>query len=425
MAGGVHIVGAGLSGLSAAVELAGEGRRIFVHEAAKFAGGRCRSYYDSVIDLNIDNGNHLLLSGNRAALDYLKRIGGLGAVRQAERAEFPFADLATGERWTLRPNDGRLPWWILASHRRVPGTRVADYLAPIGILRAMPPATVGSVMQCAGPLYERLWRPLLLAALNTDPPEADAGLAARLLRETLGGGGQACRPLVATGGLSAAFIEPALRFLKDRGAEINLGRSLRRIEFSADAAAALDFGDARIALDPDDHLILAVPPVVARAFVPGITAPDKFHAIVNAHFRIVPPAGQPLIQGVVNATTEWIFAFPDRLSVTISCADRLMEEPRARLAETIWREVATLTGLSHDLPRWQIVRERRATFAATPEQAAKRPEARTRYVNLFLAGDWTRTGLPATIEGAIRSGLAAAAALSGARERHGPAKWAA
>ena len=417
MAGVVHTIGAGLSGLSAAVELAAAGRRVVLHEAAKFAGGRCRSYHDAALDLSIDNGNHLMLSGNWAALAYLRRIGGLAAVTTAKEAAFPFADLATGERWTLRPNAGRLPWWILDARRRVPGTRAPDYLAPIGVLRAPASATVGEVMTCSGPLYERLWRPVLLAALNTEPSVADARLAAQILRETLAAGGQACRPVVATGGLSAAFIDPALSFVGAHGGEIRFSHALKEIRFADDRASKLDFAEESLALDPDDQVVLAVPPNVARALVPGLTVPEKFHAIVNAHFRVPPPPGQPLILGIVNATTEWLFAYPDRLSVTISGADRLLEEARERLAETIWREVAALTGLAPALPRWQIVRERRATFSATPEEAQKRPEARTRYRNLALAGDWTRTGLPATIEGSIRSGLTAAALLSSAPDR--------
>jgi squalene-associated FAD-dependent desaturase len=419
MTGIVHVVGAGLSGLSAATRLVGEGRSVVVHEAAKFAGGRCRSYYDAIIDLMIDNGNHLLLSGNWAALDFLRRIGGMAAMTEAATADFPFADLATGERWTLRPNAGRLPWWILDSRRRVPGTRAPDYLAPISVLRAPASTSVGKVMACRGPLYDRLWRPVLLAALNTEPCEADAQLAGQILRETLGAGGHACRPIVATGGLSAAFIEPALRHLRARGAESFFGRSLRTIRFVSDRAETLDFGEARIALAPEDVVVLAVPPVVARALVPGLSVPERFHAILNAHFRVAPPPGQPLLLGILNGLTEWLFAYPDRLSVTISCADRLMDEPRERLAETIWREVAVLTGLASELPRWQIVRERRATFAATPEEAAKRPGSHTGFRNLLLAGDWTRTGLPATIEGSIRSGYAAAAALSHAPHRCG------
>jgi squalene-associated FAD-dependent desaturase len=267
-------------------------------------------------------------------------------------------------------------------------------------------------MRCAGPLYDRLWRPVLLAALNTEPCEADAGLAAQILRETLAAGGQACRPLVAVAGLSDTFIEPALRYLGEHGAEIRLAHSLKRIRFGEHRAEALDFGEDAIELAPEDAVVLAVPPVVARALLPGLSVPEKFHAILNAHFRIAPPAGQPLVTGVVGGLTEWLFAYPDRVSVTISCADRLMDEPRDKLAEAIWREVATLTGLAAGLPPWQIVRERRATFAATPAETAKRPGARTRYANLVLAGDWTKTGLPATIEGAIRSGAAAAAAYA-------------
>jgi hypothetical protein len=112
--------------------------------------------------------------------------------------------------------------------------------------------------------------------------------------------------------------------------------------------------------------------------------------------------------GIINATTEWIFAFDGRLSVTISNADRLMDVPRAMLAQTIWREVSRATGIAAELPPWQIVRERRATFAATPEENAKRPGARTPWGNLVLAGDWTATGLPATLESAVRSGNRAA-----------------
>jgi len=142
--------------------------------------------------------------------------------------------------------------------------------------------------------------------------------------------------------------------------------------------------------------------------VPDLQAPSAFRAIVNAHFRLDPPADLPPMIGVLNATTEWLFSYPGRLSTTTSAADRLLDQSREDLAATIWREVSTVTGLPAELPPWQIVRERRATFAATPEENAKRPGTGTKFANLYLAGDWTDTGLPATIEGAIRSGNRAA-----------------
>ncbi|KAB1076344.1 hydroxysqualene dehydroxylase HpnE [Methylobacterium planeticum] len=418
MMGTIHVVGAGLAGLSAAVSLAERGANVVLHEAAKQAGGRCRSYNDPTLGLTIDNGNHLLLSGNTDSLAFMRTIGAPAeALTGPDEAAFDFADLRSGERWRLRPNAGRLPWWILSRARRVPGSRARDYLAPLGILKAAAGkpegqgGTIGESMACEGVLYERLWHPVLLAALNTDPRESDVGLAARILRETLGAGGSACRPLVAVGGLSVAFVDPAVAHLGRKGAEIRFGRRLRGLTFGAGRIARLDFNDAPVDLGPDDSVVLALPPWVAAEILPGLAAPRSFRSIVNAHFAVAPKPGSPLLLGVVNGLTEWLFAYPDRYSVTISGADRLLETPREDLARQIWSEIATLSNLAPELPSWQIVKEKRATFAATPEEAARRPGAATNYENLVLAGDWTATGLPSTIEGAIRSGKTAALAL--------------
>jgi hydroxysqualene dehydroxylase len=111
---------------------------------------------------------------------------------------------------------------------------------------------------------------------------------------------------------------------------------------------------------------------------------------------------------VIGGTAEWIFSFPDRISITISNADRLLESDREEIAKACWKDAAQALNISREMPPWQVIKERRATFAATPGQDKKRAGAVTAWDNLFLAGDWTATGLPATIEGAIRSGRRAA-----------------
>jgi hypothetical protein len=189
---------------------------------------------------------------------------------------------------------------------------------------------------------------------------------------------------------------------------VRFGDRMRALEVANGQVAALDFGDQKAELRLGDRVILAVPPLVAAALVPGLTTPTSSRAIVNAHFRLDPPANLPPMMGIINATTEWLFSYPGRLSTTTSGADRLLEQSREDLAATIWKEVAAIAGLSGEMPAWQIVRERRATFAATPEENARRPGSKTALSNLYLAGDWTDTGLPATIEGAIRSGNRAA-----------------
>ncbi len=411
----IHIIGAGLAGLAAAVDLTGRGETVVVHEATRFAGGRCRSYHDAAIGMTIDNGNHLLLSGNSSALGYLRTLGAAHRLVGPPRAEFPFVDLESHEEWTLRFNNGRLPWWIFSAARRVPGTHALDYF-PIGrLLWAEHDKSVGEVIRFSGNVYERLVRPVLLAALNIDPAAGSARLAGAVIRETIARGGQACRPLIARDGLSAVMIEPALAYLAERNVVVHFGHQLHALRHAGSKVDALDFGTDTIRLSPQDVVILAIPPYAASSIMPGLQTPTEFRAIVNAHFRIEPPANQPPILGMLNSTTEWLFAFPGRLSVTISAADRLIEAPRESLAQKIWSEIASVTGLPPTLPPWQIVRERRATFAATVEQDARRPDAKTSSSNLFLAGDWTNTGLPATIESAIRSGQRAAALVAPSR----------
>jgi hydroxysqualene dehydroxylase len=402
----VHIVGAGLAGLSAAVELC-DGAEVFLYEAAPQAGGRCRSYFDATLNMTIDNGNHLLLSGNDSALSYARKIGGDSKLIGPEQAAFDFCDLERRERWRLRPNAGALPWWILAPDRRVPGTAGLDYLALVKLLLARRDQTLRPLLG-SGALARKLWDPIFISALNTDPSEASAFLAGAIVRETFARGGDACRPLVAVEGLSAAFIDPALAFLRARGAPIRFGAKLRAIAFAEGRAVALDFGDDMVALGPDDRVILAVPPQIAIALAPGVKAPLESRSIVNAHFAYPAPKSLPLLTGVIGGASEWLFGFPNRLSVTISAAERFLSTPREELARKIWDEVQTVAGLSAPLPAWQIIKEKRATFAATPEQDALRPGAETQWRNVFLAGDWTQTGLPATIEGAIRSGFRAA-----------------
>jgi hydroxysqualene dehydroxylase len=297
---------------------------------------------------------------------------------------------------------------VFDSARRVPDTSLRDYLALMPLIWSSPSRLVGDAIPCEGVLYQRLVQPLLLAALNVDPPGGSAGLAGAVVRETLLAGGQACRPLIAREGLSAVLVEPAIKLLQGKGADIRFGQELRGFGSAADRVSELKFGEQAISLAPSDVVVLAVPPRPAASLLPGLKTPSKFRAIVNAHFRFEPPKDLPPILGVVGGLVEWLFTFPQRLSITISGADRLVDMPREELARAIWRDICQAAGITAELPPWQIVRERRATFEATPEQNALRPGAVTAFKNLFLAGDWTDTGLPATIEGSVRSGDRAA-----------------
>lgn len=408
----IHVIGAGLAGLACAVELAKAGRAVVVHEAAGQAGGRCRSFHDDALGCEIDNGNHLMLSGNRAAMAYLDTIGSRDTLLCPEGARFPFVDLATGERWTVELNEGRLPRWIFAPERRVAGSRPSQYLAALCLAAAGPHRTVAQCFDTSLPIYRRFWEPLAVAILNTAAEEASAKLLWRVLAETVGRGAAASRPCIARDGLSHSLVAPALRYLEGHRTEIRFASRLRAIEGRNGRAIALDLSDGAVALGAGDGVVLAVPPAIAVELLPGLKAPLETRPIVNAHFRLPdapkPPGGLPFL-GVIGGAAQWLFLRGRMVSVTVSAATGLVEEPAEAVARRLWSDVDRALGLGGaPLPPHRIVKEKRATFAQTPQSLAFRPNWHTVYRNVVLAGDWTDTGLPATIEGAIRSGQRAA-----------------
>jgi len=353
----IHVVGAGVAGLAAAVALLEAGVEVRVHEAAPMPGGRCRSYHDPVLDRRIDTGTHLLVGANRAALAYLRRLGALDRMIETAPAAYPFVDLASGRRWTVRPPFG-------------------------GLVSA--------------------FRPVALAALNTEPSEASWHLIAAVFGHLLTE--PACRPWIARSGIGEAMVDPAVALL---GSRLALGRRLTRIDAAENRAEALVFGNETVPLGAGDRVILAVPPGTAAELLPGLLVPTDVRAIVNAHFRVAAQASVPQLVGMTGSTGQWALWRGDIVSVTVSAADALVSETAETLAARFWSEIAAVFGFSAAMPLFRVVKERRATIAATSAMERLRPLAKTRLRNLVLAGDWTRTGLPGTLEGAVRSGEAA------------------
>ncbi len=406
----VHVIGGGLAGLSAAVALIQAGAGVTLHESGPAAGGRCRSYFDKELGCRLDNGNHLLLSGNRDAFDFLDIIGARGTMAGPRDPVFPFMDVATGERWTVRPNRGRVPYWVLMPGRRVPGARLRDFWPATRLSRATPDATVADALP-HGELYRRLLEPLAIAALNTPTATGSARLLGAVMDESLSRGGAACIPAFPRDGLSESFIDPAITWLMDHGATIRLGHRIGAIGTDDGRTVSLD-GEAV------EAVVVATPAPVAMALLPGLVAPDQFEAILNVHYRCEAEPGEAGFMGLVGGLAEWVFVKPGVVSTTISAGNARLDLTGEALAQQVWHDVSLALHLEQEMPRYRVVREKRATFAATPQQNRLRPACRTALPNLVLAGDWTATGLPATIEGAIRSGRTAAKTILDTQHQH-------
>jgi hypothetical protein len=250
--------------------------------------------------------------------------------------------------------------------------------------------------------------------LNTDPSEAAAHLMRPVLLETFARGEPACRPVIARKSLDDALVTPALRYLRARGAEVRLGARIDGLDLAHGELRALHVSDERVELGADDGVVLATPPWITAGLVPEHAPPDDYSPIVNAHFALedADTATPPALVGLVGGSAQWIFRRPGLASVTVSAAAALVDRPADELARRFWPEVCTALELGDaPLPAFRLIKEKRATPRQTPAAAARRWPTRTAWRRLALAGDWVDTGLPATIESAVRSGDAALRAL--------------
>ncbi len=409
----VHVIGAGIAGLASAVTAASAHVDVVLHEATNHAGGRTRAFQDPLLGATIDNGNHLLVGSNLAARRYLCAIGTDNALQDIRPAAFPFVDLANGDRWCLQPGAAVLPLWLFSPNRRVKGCGPAEHLRQIfRLLAARNGDTVASAVGQDSPLFEKLWTPLSLAVLNTAPGEADATLLRAMVRQTFLRGEKGCRPMFFAHSLSETLVDPALDQLRSRGADIVFNSRIRKIAHHEGFVVALESDQQTYPIQPGDAVVLAVPPPSCNQLWPEAASPLEHHAIVNVHFRLDQPLQLPWnspFLGLLGGRTHWLFLRGNILSATISAADDLATESSDAISGIVWNEASRALALPGDpIPPSRVIKERRATLSQTPAQVAERPGPMTSLRNLFLAGDWTDTGLPATIESSVRSGIHAA-----------------
>jgi squalene-associated FAD-dependent desaturase len=407
--GQIHIVGSGLAGLSAALQLTLAGHSVTLYDAAPFAGGRCRSYFDRGLGCRIDNGSHLVMSGNVAVRDYLFLTGAQDTMAGPKAAHYPFMNLETGKRWEIQMNEGRFPTWIFQKNKRIPDTKPSDYLALLKLFTASSTETVSACLDPSTQLYRAFWEPLIIGALNIESSQGSAVLLRNVFWQSFAAGGKACHPMFPKIGLSESFVDPCLKLLQQKGAQTKFGHRIHGIVAENKAIRELNFGDIAVTLGKDDWVILAMPPWVVQELIPELTVPTEFCAILNAHYKIEVPKNAAGFTGLIGGMAEWVFVKDGIVSATISAADRYDERFQHEQARKVWADLAKLFDLDPaKIPPYRMVREKRATIAATPWQNLRRPRAYIGWKNVALAGEWTDTGLPSTIEGAIRSGFKAA-----------------
>jgi len=423
----IAIIGGGYAGMAAAMELAAHGQPLEVFEAGPVLGGRARRVeIDGVV---LDNGQHMAI-GAYAELLRLMQLAGMAEAEGFVRTPLEL-DVQQGSQRVFRLACPRLP----APLHTLAGLLWADGLSwgeRISAIRAMAGAqlrgfqlaqdtTVARWLADHGQsahLVRCLWEPLTLAALNTPIATASAQVLLNVLRDSLAGKRAASDFLLPATDLSALFPEAAGRYLAERNGTVHTGAMVKQVGRSADGWQ-LDRSDRRYS-----QLILALPPhrlamLAAHlpALAPACALLDEWawQPIYTVYLRY--PSGTRLpkaMQGMVGSSTQWLFdrgrlCGQDGLLAAVISAEGPHEAwSQAQLAATVTAEIAQ----AHPqlpAPLWhKVIAEKRATFACTA--GLQRPGNATADPALWLAGDYTAGDYPATLEGAVRSGVAAARA---------------
>ncbi|PHS78430.1 MAG: amine oxidase [Rhodospirillaceae bacterium] len=417
MSPNVYIIGAGMAGLSAAVRLAKSGSNVTVFEAAPHGGGRCRSFYDKSLDTIIDNGAHLMMSGNSDIMALLKLTGGTDEVYALERTRFDFLDVSNDQRWSVDLGAGRgkmaLLAWIFDARRRPPNVSPWTLILDVLALKRSKGKTVADCLDIKAPHFRSFWEPLCVGVLNANANEAAAELLWAVFEETVLRGGYFARPLLTRRGLGAALVDPALKTLKDLGVDVQFGKRLQGLDFKDGRVACLNFTNGAEVLGAGDRVILAIPHFALQGVLDNFAVPKGAHAILNVHFRLDEDV-EAGFMGLIGSPVQWVFTRGNIASVTMSVADDWVKKSATDIATALWPDVVKVLRLKNDqIPPYRVIKERRATFVQSPKALTLRADPQTKYENLFLAGDWTNTGLPATIESAVRSGRKAAEAVLG------------
>lgn len=420
----IAVIGAGYAGLAAAVELAAAGECVTLFEASRTLGGRARAV--TLDGRTVDNGAHLLVGAYRELQRLLHTVGADATAlhRLPLRLEFPGHVRIAAPRL---PAPLHLAWALLTAR----GLVLRDKLAALRFMRALQrcdfrlPRDISAKQLIANqpPRLRRfLWEPLCLAALNTPVAEASAQVFLNVLRDTLAADRAASDLWLPRVDYSQLFAEPAARFVAAHGGQVR--RATRIVQLEKVGAGWTAHGHTE-QYRGFDRIVAAVAPFHLRALLGGQAAAAAAVALLDA-FRWQPIATVYLaypptvrlrfpMQGVIGGQAQWLFdrgALCDQaglIAAVISGAGAWQTLSHAALAERVHGDVA---GVLADLPRplkhW-VIEDKRGTFACTPN--LQRPSAATADPTLWLAGDYIAGDYPATLEGAVRSGVGTARAI--------------
>jgi squalene-associated FAD-dependent desaturase len=425
----VVVVGGGLAGLTAACELADRGLDVTLLEARARLGGVTFSFHRG--DLVVDNGQHVLLRCYTAYLDFLRRLGVAHHIDMQPRMRIPVQG-PDGRLGSLSRTALPAPLHLLgslATYRLLSAPDRLRAALAVPAMRRLDPDDPALDEQSLGDWLRRhgqndntiaaLWNLITVAALNCDADEASLALAAKVFRTGLLDRSENCDIGVPAVPLSQLHGDPAESYLRARGARVRLRTAVKEIRRGGNGFEVVTADDTV----PADAVVVATPADAAARLAPEHVRHDLGHSpIVNVHVIYSRRVTDLPFVAVVGSPVQWAFdrtavsglAEGQYLAVSVSAAGDWIDQPAQRLRELFLPELGrVLPGAAGQVPTdFFVTKERTATFRQQPGSGRRRPAQRTGTPGLVLAGAWTATGWPDTMEGAVRSGQNAARLVS-------------
>ncbi|MCK9210057.1 MAG: hydroxysqualene dehydroxylase HpnE [Ignavibacteriaceae bacterium] len=417
------IVGGGLAGLSSAVSLAKQNINVHLIEASPKFGGRAYSFVDEKSGNEIDNGQHLLLGCYYETIKFIKLIGTENLFRFQKQLEINFVT-RDKIKHQLKPTELPYPLGLLLGLLNYDALSIADKIKIIFLIVQLPFTQSEKYLNISVEdwLIEQsqsrnciksFWEIIAVGALNSKLKDASAKMFIDILKVIFLNGSDASAMIIPKVGLSKAFVDPAVNFLKVRKNELSLSEKLLEISVTQNKAVVVETDKGSI--NDFDTVILAIPSyafsrINEKNFIIENDRTDlSTSSILTLHLWLKENKLKKPFYAFIDSRLHWVFNHGEYITTVTSSADELIEKSQEELFSIISTELFTYLGINpENISRYKIIKEKRATFIPNKENLLKRPSANTKLENVFLAGDWTNTGLPATIEGAIKSGNTAA-----------------
>lgn len=415
------VVGGGFAGLSSAAFLSSNGHNVQLLEASPKLGGRAYSFLDKKTNTMIDNGQHILMGCYKETINFLKLIEADKNLFYQKKLEVNFVK----ENYQLVPLKSVplfYPLNLLFGMLNFKAISFCDRLKLLKIFLKLPFYSSKKLNKLT--VYdwlkeekqtenamEAFWKILAIGALNTNLKNASAKTFVDILKEIFLNGSFAATILLPKYGLTETYCVPASLFIEKNGGTVNLSSQVTKLLYN-DGRIEKVITPEKV-YDDFDFVISAIPHFALEKIIADesiIINPElNYSSILNIHIWLKENYLSKSFYGLIGSPVHWIFNKGTYLNLVISDADHLINNNDEELYELVCCELRKFVNLDEDLiTAYKVIKEKRATFISSNEIMNKRPLQQTRIKNLILAGDWVDTGLPSTIESAVKSGRLAA-----------------